>query len=138
MALVSVMVVVVFAAEPVEADSGSVAGPGEAVLVGIVAVLAEVGPGSEAVAVLVLDTVALVPDIVAAAESDQDIVVEVVELEVDRVVAVALDPGIVTNGRQPVVPMVSVLDIVVATDVLVADDIGTRIVVGTVAGTANK
>jgi len=92
--------------------------------VGIVAALAE------AVVVLALDIVVVVPDIVAAVESGQNNAAEVVELEVDRVVVAVIDPDIV------VVAVVSVLDIAVAKDVVV-DSIGA--VAGTVAmGTAEQ
>lgn len=122
-------VAVVFA----EADSGSVVGLAE---VGSESVeLAEAGLGIVALAAIGLKTEA---GTVAAAESDQDNVAEVVELAVDRVVAVAPDPGIAEHGR-PSVVAVSVLDTVVAKDVLVADDIGPRIVaVGIVVGTVKQ
>jgi len=107
---------------PVEAGLGFV-GPAE-VGFGIVAALVE------AVAVLALDIVVVVPDIVAAVESGQNNAAEVMELEVDRVVVAVIDPDIA------VVAVVSVLDIAAAKDVVV-DSIGA--VVGTVAmGTAEQ
>lgn len=162
MALDSVFVAVVFAVELAEVGPGFVVGPAEAgpgfvvglveagpgfvvgsaeVDHGIVAVLAEVGlgsaaeavePGTEAVAVLALDTAVAVLGTVAVVESGQDNVAEVVELEVDRVVAATtFDPDIAAYGQLLAVA-VPVLNTVVAKDVLVADGTAVDIVVETI------
>lgn len=147
MALDSAFVAVVFVVEPAEAGSGSVVEPAEAgsgSVVGLAEAGSVVGPaeaglgsvvlGIAVLAVLVLDTVAVPGTVVA--EPDQDNVAEVVELEVDRVVVVVIDPvGIVAHGRPSVV---AVIPDVAAKDAPVADDTGTRIVVGTVLGTAKQ